>query len=94
VFPRESSVHAEPDEHFYAVRRPVLGVVLAANLVQMAVFVAFFGWTAVWTDNPAAVVTAFLMNILVLASTLPRGKPLSMGLLGATLAVYVVNLLV
>lgn len=90
VFPREAAVGRSPDEHFFAVRRPILGIMLVANLVQVAVFVSYVGW-AYFASQPQVMIKNGVICALFVASMLAgRERPATV-VLALTATTYIAS---
>ncbi len=73
VFPREVPDRSNLDEHFFRVRKIVIGVMLALLLCQL-VWYASEAELAVLLDRPVAVAMTIILAILMLAAMFVRGE--------------------
>lgn len=90
VFPREIAGHADLDEHYLAIRRPVLGIILVANLIQFAVFLWLRGWDSIGLGLSASFA---VFDVLLVANMFVRGARWTPAILALSIAVYLANLL-
>lgn len=89
VFPREPAEHAELDSHFFRVRRIVLGVMLGLLACQIGFYLATPAMAAVLM-RPLAVALTVVLASLMIAAMLVRGQRLSIAVMIALVARYLV----
>ena len=89
VFPREPAEHGELDSHFFRVRRIVLGVMLALLACQIGFYLATPAMTGLLM-RPLAVVLTVILAALMVAAMLVRGQRLSIAVMVALVARYLV----
>jgi len=89
VFPREPAQHRELDSHFFRVRRIVLGVMLALLACQ----IAFYTWVPTLQTaltRPLPIILTIILAALMIAAMLVRGQRLSIAVMVALVARYLV----
>jgi hypothetical protein len=85
VFPRNPAAIPDLDEHYVAVRRPVFGIMLGANMVQMIAFVGIDHWQMPgWRGITVLAVFA----LFVIGNMLVRGRRAMTILLAISVAGY------
>lgn len=89
VFPREPGEHAELDSHFFRVRRIVLGVMLVLLACQIA-FYASVPALQVALMRPLAIGLTIVLAALMVAAMVVRGQRLSIAVMVALVARYLV----
>lgn len=89
VFPREPGEHAELDSHFFRVRRIVLGVMLALLACQIAFYVSVPALQPALM-RPLAIALTVVLAALMIAAMLVRGRRLSIAVMVALVARYLV----
>lgn len=89
VFPREPGELSDLDAHYFRVRRIVLGVMLALLICQIA-FYASVPELAVNLQRPVAAGLAVVLLVLMVAAMVVRGERLSIGVMAALVARYLV----
>ena len=73
VFPRGISADADLDDHFFRIRRVVIGVMFALMMVQLA-FYAGTPELAVWLMNPLSLTMTAILAALMIAAMVVRGQ--------------------
>lgn len=87
VFPREPREWPDLDGYFFAVRRAVVGALLALAWVQLAFVLRQPGmWERLKTPGPALSIASF--NVLLIALLLVRGKRAATVLLSVLIVRY------
>ena len=89
VFPRAVGT-ANLDAHYFEVRRPVLGIVATAALIQFIHFASIVGWQQVGAANGAVLL---IMEILLITNMFTQGSRVSFIVLTLTVAFYLVVIL-
>jgi hypothetical protein len=92
VFPRQISGDTDLDEHYFRVRRIVIGVVIAANVVEILLLL----WTprfvqTLGTPNTIGRLSVFFT--LLIGSLFVRGRKASAGMLGVLVGLYFLDLM-
>ena len=92
VFPREIDGEAHLDDHFFRVRRIVIGVMFALLVCQLAYY-----WSvpslAVRLSNPLALGLTAILALLMIVAMVARGAWWSRLAMAALIARYVVRYL-
>lgn len=86
VFPRRAIEAGDLNDHYFAVRRPVLSIMATASLIQFINFASVVGWRQVASVSTLS--TLALLETLFIASMFTRGARTSAILLAATVAFY------
>lgn len=89
VFPREPAQHSELDSHFFRVRRIVLGVMLVLLACQIA-FYTLVPALQVALMRPLAIGLTIILAALMVAAMVVRGQQLSIAVMVALVARYLV----
>ncbi len=89
VFPREPAEHAELDSHFFRVRRIVLGVMLALLACQIGYYLAVPALSTALM-RPVAIILTIVLAALMIAAMLVPGRRLSIAVMAALVARYLV----
>lgn len=89
VFPRDMEAQDRLDDHYFRLRRIVIGVMLALLLCQLAWYASVPELSSLLARPLAWVMTAVLI-LLMLAAILVRGRGLSTAVMVALVARYVV----
>ncbi|MBC7166405.1 hypothetical protein [Phenylobacterium sp.] len=92
VFPRTVAPEREKDDHFYTVRGPVIGIMLAANLTQLGLFVRLLGWDYYWPEGLDILVKAGVVWLLMAACIFVRGPRLTLATMAVATSAYVAGL--
>ncbi len=91
VFPQSLIDGESLDTHYLWARRPVFGIIAAANVVQFFVFFAIKGWPVL---NQTSILVQFaIFELLSVANMFTRGSRVIPVVLAITVALYLVNLL-
>ncbi|HEU0043242.1 hypothetical protein [Sphingomonas sp.] len=94
VFPRDPDAQPELDDHFYRVRRIVIGVMMALLICQLGWYVSVPTLSA-RLANPAPLALTAVLVLLMVAALLVRGKRAArlvmLALVARYLIVYVIR---
>lgn len=93
VFPREAGDQPDFDDHFFRIRRVVLGVMFALLLCQIAWY-ASVPQLAVHLSNPLSLSLTIVLAVLMIAAMFVPGRLLSTLVMIALVARYVVLYLI
>lgn len=74
VFPRDLTSIASLDDHFYRIRRVVIGILLVLLAVQMVWFATLPTIAPRLLQWPSIAMTSLLAALMVLAMFLPKGR--------------------
>lgn len=88
VFPREPGEWADLDEHYYRVRRIVLGALLALLAVQLAYYLSVPSLAQAF-ENARVLISIAAFVLLLIAAMLVRGKAANTAVLALLIARYV-----
>jgi hypothetical protein len=89
VFPRNPVAVSDLDDHYVAIRRPVLGIMLGANAVQITAFVGIGGWVL---PGWRALTVLSVFALFVIANMFTRGKRVMTIVLAVSVAGYLSQL--
>ena len=92
VFPRQISAETDLDEHFFRVRRIVIGIVIAANTVEILLLLWIPRFAQI-LSSPNTIARLCVFYLLLTASLFVRGKKASPAALGVLVSVYLLDLL-
>lgn len=93
VFPTDPDSFTDLDEHFYRVRRVVLGILIALVIVQWGYLISQAGFANV-LQNEVSVGLTLVLLILMAAGMVPRKDAWNIAILAALNARYLVLYLV
>ncbi len=89
VFPREAGEQPDFDDHFFRIRRVVLGVMFALLLCQIVFYVSV-PQLSVYLDHPLSLTLTVVLAVLMLAAMVAPGRLWAAVVMSALVARYVV----
>lgn len=89
VFPREPAEHTDLDNHYFRVRRIVLGAMLALLICQLGYY-ATLPELAIVISRPLSVTLTAILAGLMIAAMLVRGRRANMVVMAALVARYLI----
>jgi hypothetical protein len=92
VFPRRISAETDLDEHYFRVRRIVVGIVIAANTVEILLLLWIPRFAQI-LSRPDTIARLSAFYLLLIASLFVRGKKASATVLGVLVGLYFLDLM-